>query len=157
MASKNEHTGDLLMSKKASKEYAGNYSKIFGDKKPKRGRYVYDSELKELVPADEYYSKKAASEANSRAENFPAIHFFKGYTSPMTGRVIDSPNKERDELARTGTRIFEGGDQEFKYANIVKKEKKKKQKEQIRGLLQKTRIDLRDGMTPKPNIKLNQG
>ena len=34
---------------------------------------------------------------------------FKPYRSPASGRVIDSPTKERDELARTGTFIDEPG------------------------------------------------
>lgn len=155
MTAKNDHTGDLIMSKRNTRQYSDNYSRIFGDKKPaQRGRFVFDSETKEFVPAAEYYAAKASKEEKNRSKlNMPAVHFFQEYQSPASGRIIDSPEKERDELKRTGCRIFEGSEQEIKQAKAIKAEKKEKQRQQTRDLLRKTKIQLRDGMTPKPNFK----
>lgn len=155
MASKNEITGDLIMSGKTTESFRSGYERIFKDKKPVRGRFVFDPELKEMVPAHEYYEKRAEIECKSRSKTIeaPAFHFFKSYKSPVSGREIDSPNKERDELDRHNCRIFEDFSSEKKAVNQVKTEKKHNAKKQIRELMQKTKIGLRDKMIKPATFK----
>jgi hypothetical protein len=157
MASKNEHTGDLIMSKAQSQQFRDNYTAIFGDKKAsKRGRFVYDRETKQLVPADEFYERQAAIEQSKRSNlPLPAIQFFKPYVNDINGKLIESPTQERELLKRTGCRIYEGLEQEKKVADQVKREQKAKQSEKLGEMLAKTRIALRDGMTPKPILNKN--
>lgn len=155
MASKNDITGDLIMSGKVTESFKSGYDRIFGDKKPTRGRFIQDPETGNLVSEIEYYEKRAEVEEKNRSKTIeaPAIHWFKEYKSPVSGRVIDSPSKERDELDRHNCRIFEGGDAEKKAANQAKAEKKQKAKKELRELMHKTKIGLRDKMIKSATSK----
>lgn len=46
----------------------------------------------------------------------PAVYVMPSYQSPVTGKWIDSPGQRRDDLARTGSRPWEGMEQEKKEA-----------------------------------------
>lgn len=71
------------------------------------GRFVFDRELQEMVPAEVYYAEKGrkALAKFSTAVAMPYIASdIKPYQSPVTGKVIESRSARREDLARTGCR-----------------------------------------------------
>lgn len=46
--------GEQIVSQAQTKEYDDNYERIFGVKKPTRGKFVYDKKLGKCVPIEEY-------------------------------------------------------------------------------------------------------
>lgn len=81
-----------------------------------RRRYVYDPVRKELV--------------ESAARRSKALHFIQpdlpGYESPIDGRWIDGRRDRRNDLARSGSRPYEGREQEQKEANKIVAERERK-------------------------------
>jgi hypothetical protein len=145
MASRNDHTGDLIMSKKAGKTFSDNYSKIFGEKKPNaRGKFIQDKETGEMVPASQYHHKKSKSENSKRSKtlHMPAVHWFKEYKSPTTGEEITSAAKEREHLKLHGKRLMEPIDQEKKAADAIKAEQEKKFDKFVDEAVEKTAMDI---------------
>lgn len=75
-----------------------------------RRRFVYDPTTKELVEV-------AARKAN-------ALHFIQddlpGYESPVTGQWIEGRRARREDLKRTGSRPWEGMEQEQKEAAKIR-------------------------------------
>lgn len=145
MTSRNECTGDLIMSKKAAKSFGENYSKIFGNKKPEsKGKYIQDPETGSLLPASEFYARQAAREESKRSKSIhmPAVHWFKPYASPTTGEIIDSPNKEREHLKVNGKRLMEPIDQEKKVADQIQREKQKEFEKFVDEAVEKTAMDI---------------
>lgn len=74
-----------------------------------RRRYVYDPATKSLV---ERCARKSR-----------ALHFIQpdlpGYQSPVTGLWVEGRKARREDLLRTGSRPYEGREQEQKEANKV--------------------------------------
>jgi len=71
--------------------FSDNFDKIFGNKKPERGRFIWDKDKRDFVPASEYY---APSESNS-AYVMPDIQ---PYQSMIDGSMITSRSKHREHL-----------------------------------------------------------
>lgn len=46
----------------------------------------------------------------------PSVYVMPAYRSPVTGKWIESPSQRRDDLARSGSRPWEGMEQETKVA-----------------------------------------
>jgi hypothetical protein len=55
--------GEQIVSQAATEEFRENHERIFGDKKPQRGRWVWDARLGKLVPFDEYHPEPEAVNA----------------------------------------------------------------------------------------------
>lgn len=74
-----------------------------------RRRYVYDPVRKELV--------------ETAARRSQALHFIQpdlpGYESPVTGAWVEGRRARRNDLARSGSRPYEGREQEQKEANRI--------------------------------------
>ena len=74
-------------------EYEDGHKRIFGDKPPQRGRWVYDEKLQKLVPADEY--QRPAPEA--RNAPIMAGRFYEN-TAATDGTDIGSRRKHREYM-----------------------------------------------------------
>lgn len=69
--------------------FASGYDRIFGDKRPARGHYVWDSDKKEFVPF-----KEAVTQNNGPA----ILPDIQPYQSMVTGEMITSRSKHREHL-----------------------------------------------------------
>ena len=75
--------------------YAEGYARIFGDKRPERGRFIQDPDTLKLVPAGEYVPKERPQ--------YAAIHGpLEAFVSPIDGTVIDDRAKLRAHNKRHG-------------------------------------------------------
>jgi hypothetical protein len=92
--------------------FADSYSRIFGDHKPKRGRYIWDDSKKMLVHESEY------------AECVSQAHMVMGdiqpYRSMVTGEIINSRSRHREHLRERG--LVEVGN-ETKYVQPPQRKK----------------------------------
>lgn len=93
--------------------FEDGYTRIFGDKKASRGKFIWDKQRHEFVDASEYVRP---------AEGHFIIGEIEAYQSPVDGRVIDSRAKRRNDLARSGCRPWEGMAAEKKEAARVQAE-----------------------------------
>ena len=83
-----------------------------------RRRYVYDPDLKEMVEVNINYKQERVA---------PDVHFdIPEYVSPVSGKVISSRSSRREDLKRTGSRPYEGREQEIKIANAYRQEQERK-------------------------------
>jgi len=76
-----------------TKAFDEGYSRIFGDKKPVRGRFIQD-ETGKLVPEDEYVPPQRTG-----PDILPDIT---PYRSMATGEMITSRSRHREHLKRHG-------------------------------------------------------
>jgi hypothetical protein len=157
MASKNEHTGDLIMTKRSNQKlYEENYEKIFGKKKKaKRGRYEWHPEKQTWVPASEMPAKSC--DARSTKFYAPTFHVFRPYESPVTGELIESASQERNHLKQHNCRIYEGFEQEQRVADAHKAELESKFEAKMLDAIDKTAAGLKYHMVEKadPSKPLN--
>ena len=96
-----------------SKEHRdAEYERLFGNK-VKAGKFKADKVTGELIPIGEWYNKYYVP--------LPKTHFIIGdiepYQSPVDSRIINSRKDHRDDLLRTGCRVYEGRDQEQREAD----------------------------------------
>jgi hypothetical protein len=62
--------GERVVSQANTNEFSDGYERVFGDKPPKRGTWVWDPGLNRLVPADEYRPPARALDAPIMAGRF---------------------------------------------------------------------------------------
>ena len=67
-----------------------------------RQRFIQDRETGELIPANQY----------SRAKTHYVIGDLPDYESPIDGRIVHGRKGRREDFKRTGTRPWEGMEQE---------------------------------------------
>lgn len=83
-----------------------------------RHRYVWDTELKQLVEVSNNYRQE--TDAPAVFADLP------GYESPVTGKWVEGRRARREDLKRSGCRPYEGRDQELKESRKVEIEREKK-------------------------------
>lgn len=74
--------------------FSEGYEKVFGNSKPTRGRFIWDSELKKFIHFDEYV--RPASDAPMIMPDIQP------YQSMVTGEYITSRSKHRSHLKQHG-------------------------------------------------------
>ena len=90
-----------INSQAQTKEYDEGYERTFGkDRKPVRGRWVYDEAQQKLVPADQYV-------APERAVDAPILsgRFYENQKA-TDGEDIGSRRKHKEYMARHGVTAF---------------------------------------------------
>lgn len=55
--------GEPIVSQARTREFEEGYERVFGDRKPVRGRWVWDSGAQKLVPAEDYQGPTLAVDA----------------------------------------------------------------------------------------------
>lgn len=78
---------------------------------------------------EEAWAAKVAMHANP--QRAPSVYVMPSYQSPVTGKWIDTPSQRRDDLARTGSRPFEGLESEKRVAQQRVKDEEKAQDKAI--------------------------
>lgn len=91
--------GEQVVSQAATEEYRAGHERIFGDRKPQRGRWVYDASLGKCVPADEYVPPARALDAPIIADR---IHEGTTFHDGERVRDLGSRQKRRAFLRETG-------------------------------------------------------
>lgn len=112
MPARNDITGDSIQTKANSLKYEQNRAQLFGEKR-QTGSWVYDPELRKLVPKSQYFSEKPRPK---KAGFFIGAKEFEAYESPATGEIITSRRAHEYDLNVSGCRVYEGRAQEEKEA-----------------------------------------
>ena len=98
----------------AMSDFDSNYDTIFKKPEVKAGRFRIDPETKKAIPIVDYYNKYGWPETKT-------THYIRGdiepYMSPVTGEMITSRKAHREDLERTGSRVYEGREAEQKEAH----------------------------------------
>lgn len=77
-----------------SEAFKSGYEAIFGDKKPERGKFIWDEEQGKFIPASEYVAPVSAGPA--------IIPDIQPYISQIDGSVIQSRSRHRTHLRDNG-------------------------------------------------------
>lgn len=92
--------------------FAENFDKVFGNKKPVRGSFVWCPVTKSMVPKEEYYENMSVTAPMVMADIQP-------YQSMVTGEMITSRSHHRSHLKQHG--LVEVGN-ETKYITQQKRQ-----------------------------------
>jgi hypothetical protein len=87
--------GESIVSQASTEQYRDGYERTFGDKKPQRGRFVYDAAQGKCVPADEYQAPEA-----KHGTGIMVDRFMEGDRAP-DGSDIGSRRKRKDWMRAT--------------------------------------------------------
>lgn len=136
MPSRNEHTGDVQQTRSPSKAYLDNYDKIYGTKKPVRGKFRWCQETQSFLPINEWLEKYGQPEKPKGPLIF--CNHFEPFISPVTGRVISSKREHEYDMHSTGSRVYEGREQETKEAQKWQKEQESKLEAELDETLNRT-------------------
>lgn len=104
-------------------EYEDGYKRTFGDRKPARGRWVYDEAQGKLVPADEYQRPEEA-----RYAPIVTDRHYEG-TRATDGADIGSRRKRNEYKRRHG--LIDADDVGPKYQARVKAERARERDQRI--------------------------
>lgn len=88
--------GEPVVSQAATPEYLDNHARIFGDRPPVRGKWIWDEAQQKLVPADEYVPPQQAKNAAIMVDRF-----MEGSVA-QDGTDISSRRKRREYMQREG-------------------------------------------------------
>lgn len=91
--------GEAIVSQASTDEFREGYDRTFGERKPQRGRWVYDPEQGRCVPADEYHAPSRALDAPIIADR---IHEGTVFHDGDRVRDLGSRSKRRAFLRETG-------------------------------------------------------
>jgi hypothetical protein len=88
------------------KAFEDNHAKVFGERKPTRGSFVWDSVKGEMVSKDEYYANKVEVNAPT------VLNDIQPYRSMQTGEMITSRSTHKAHLRQHG--LIEIGNEKIK-------------------------------------------
>lgn len=113
-------------------KFSSGYELAFGDKKPTRGSFIWDSAQGKMVPKEEYYYSQPQGNAPAVLEDI------KPYKSMITGELITSRSKHREHLRQHG--MIEVGN-EVKYMHQNHERSRRESAEQSNKQLKQMVID----------------
>jgi hypothetical protein len=90
---------EAIVSQSSTDEYRAGHERVFGERKPFRGRLIYDTAQGKCVPADEYRAPSRALDAPIIADR---IHEGTVFHDGERLRDIGSRRKRREFLRETG-------------------------------------------------------
>lgn len=88
-----------VVSQANTEAFREGYARTFGERKPQRGRWIYDARLGRCVPADEYQPPARACDAPIIADR---IHEGTSFDDGERVRDLGSRRKRREFLRETG-------------------------------------------------------
>jgi hypothetical protein len=136
--SRNDITGDALVTKAATPEYREGHERIFGQKPIQRGRFIQDPSTGKLVPAHEYRQQES-SKLIVHVDNWDA------YESPVSGQVISNRRQRDRDLKESGCRQYEGKQVELQEAQRHQEYKRKEVWSGIRDTMERTWHEIEHG------------
>jgi hypothetical protein len=93
--------GEAVVSQANTKDYEDGYERTFGDRKPQRGRFVWDAQAKKLVSAEDYVPPEAKHGAGIMVDRF-----MEGDRAP-DGTDIGSRQRRKAWMAATDSVDFD--------------------------------------------------
>jgi hypothetical protein len=133
---------NVIRSKFNSEAYRENLEKIIGDKPPQRGRWKQDPETGKLLTIEEYYAKfyKPRNKA-------PMIFVdnMEPYVSPVSGEVVRNRREHKNDLDRSGCRVYEGRQAEQREADRFNRYKEEKFEKTISETVDQTVHEIEHG------------
>lgn len=116
MPARNDITGDLIRTKAPSKKLLESIEPMsIEQRRSNKGRYKQCRETKRMIPIAEWNAKYGSEPVNKSPLIF--CNHFEPFESPVTGRVIRSKREHQYDLDSTGSRVYEGREQETKEAS----------------------------------------
>lgn len=91
--------GESIVSQASTEEFREGYARTFGDKKPQRGRWVWDAQAGKLVSAEGYVPPALAVDAPIIADR---IHEGTTFDDGERVRDLGSRRKRREFMRETG-------------------------------------------------------
>ena len=88
--------GEKIVSQAGTDEFRDGYQRVFGNRKPQRGRWVWDEQQQKLVPGDEYVPP-----ADAKSAPLMIDRFMEGDKAP-DGTDIGSRRKRKAWMEATG-------------------------------------------------------
>lgn len=104
-------------------KFSNGYDMAFGDKKPTRGSFIWDSEQQKMISKDEYYSRQ------DKTETHTVIGDIQPYKSMVTGEMIMGRSQHRKHLREHG--LIEVGNETKHLKNEPKRQDNSALKEAI--------------------------
>lgn len=108
-----------------------------------------------FLPKKISYSRAAIEKRDAQREEVkqktPTVYIqpdIEPYISPTTGELISSRKAHREDLKRSGCRVYEGREQETKEAARVRAEQDRRAESKISEAVEKTFYDLKYNRTP---------
>jgi hypothetical protein len=128
---------DTIKTRPQSKEWDEGYTRTFGDRRPTRGRWVWDAAAGKLVPADEYVRPESTD-----AKNAPIMvdRFYEGTISPIDGSDIGSRAKHKEHMRIHGVASRTDFSPEFR--ERVKKERDREDSKKRRAAMEQAKRHL---------------
>jgi len=142
MVARNDITGDFIKTKQNTQAYKEGIGRIYGDNPVKRGRYKQCKETGKMIHISEW-NKKYYRKVNKAPMVFCSN--FEPYQSMITHEYITSKAQHEYELARTGSRVYEGRYQEQKEADRYNAAKEEKLMDGMEETLNQTYHDIEHG------------
>ncbi len=112
MTSRNDITGDLQQTKGIlSKQARETYDRLFPPKKIVRGSFKWDEETGKFITRAEWNAKNYVEKGQAP---MMFCNQFETFQSPVNGKEIRNKREHAYDLATTGSRTYEGREQEQK-------------------------------------------
>ena len=138
MTAKNDITGDELRSRALSDQGKENYDKIFGNKKPQKGSWVWDSSQGKLV-------EKFSHKPESKQTHHIFVDNMEAYESPITGEVVKNRRQRDIVLKQSGSRPYEGFKTESQEAERWRNYQDEKLNKNMRETMERTLYEVNHG------------
>jgi hypothetical protein len=126
--------GERVVSQANTEGFGSGYDRVFGDKPPKRGRWVWDASRGELVPVSEYRAHERAIDAPIMVDRFYENQVM------QDGTPVGSRRRYANYLREKG--VTHGSDFSDAFRENVRKQDELANDKQIRETVGKTWYDL---------------
>lgn len=129
MTSRNDHTGDLQQTKAPSSTLIKNLQESgqlmsVTTRRENKGKYKFDPDVNKFIPVEDW-NKKYYKPPIKRLPK-PIVKGFEPYQSPVSDRIITTPQQKDRDMKEHGCRQYEGRHDEqveVDRANAYKEEK----------------------------------
>ena len=150
MPSHNDITGDAQQTRHSEKIYKkleenGELMSIC-DRRKNRGSWVWDSDLKKLVPKSEWQARQPVKEKGP----IVFVDKFEPFVSMVTDKLITNRKEHDYDLKSTNSRVYEGREQEQKEADRYKAEKEEKLWANVSETMNQTMHEIEHGYRNPP-------
>lgn len=145
MPARNDITGDLIRTKTPSKSFLSSIETMsIEERRKNKGKYRWCKEEKRMIPDSEWREKYGNPKPRERKPML-FVNNFEPFKSPVTGNVITNKREHQYDMDSTGSRVYEGRDQEEKEAARYRAYEEQKLESEIDQTLNQTYHEIEHG------------
>ena len=145
MPSRNDITGDVMQTRTPSKQLLDNVEPMsIEERRSNKGKYRWCKEEKRMIP-DAAWRAKYGNPKQRESGPLVICNHFEAFESPVTGKVINNKREHLYDLHATGSRTYEGREQEEKEAANWQAEQEAKLESDIDHTLHQTYHEIEHG------------